>query len=95
LEQLLVTITGQTSLTGGLMNWPVEAYGQDNEWLTFARKGILCHHGALLTDVRLPLERLMREDKPQVIISTSTLGQGVNLGVSTVIFSTLYQAGEK
>ena len=36
----------------------------------------------------------MRNDKPLVIISTSTLGQGVNLGVSTVIFSTLYQSGD-
>lgn len=73
----------------------IETYGSENEWLTFARKGILCHNSALHSDVRLPLERLMREDKPLVIISTSTLGQGVNLGVSTVIFSTIYQAGQK
>ncbi|MCX2584792.1 DEAD/DEAH box helicase [Pedobacter sp. MR22-3] len=72
-----------------------ETYGENNEWTEFARKGILCHHGGLQGDVRLPLERLMREDKPLVIISTSTLGQGVNLGVSTVIFSTLHQAGNE
>jgi replicative superfamily II helicase len=70
-----------------------EAYGQNNDWLLYARKGILCHHGGLNNDVRLPLERLMRNDKPLVIISTSTLGQGVNLGVSTVVFSTIYQSG--
>lgn len=72
----------------------IEAYGENNNWLLFAKKGILCHHGGLQSDVRLPLERLMRNDKPLVIISTSTLGQGVNLGVSSVIFSTIYQAGE-
>ena len=33
----------------------------------------------------------MNKEKPRVIIATSTLGQGVNLGVSTVIFSTLRQ----
>ena len=71
----------------------IEAYGENNGWLNFARKGILCHNGDLHSDVRLPLERLMRSDRPLVIISTSTLGQGVNLGVSTVIFSTLYQSG--
>lgn len=70
----------------------IEAYGQNNDWLLYARKGILCHHGGLNNDVRLPLERLMRNDKPLVIISTSTLGQGVNLGVSTVVFSTIYQS---
>lgn len=72
----------------------IETYGENNNWLIYAKKGILCHHGSLHIDVRLPLERLMRSDKPLVIISTSTLGQGVNLGVSSVVFSTLYQAGE-
>ncbi len=71
----------------------VETYGENNLWLEFAKKGILCHHGALHSDVRLPMERLMRNGKPRVIIATSTLGQGVNLGVSTVIFTTLYQDG--
>lgn len=71
----------------------IESYGEESEWLYFARKGILCHNADLLSDVRLPLERLMNKEKPRVIIATSTLGQGVNLGVSTVIFSTLYQAG--
>lgn len=71
----------------------IETYGENNNWLIYAKKGILCHHGGLHASVRLPLERLMRNDKPPVIISTSTLGQGVNLGVSTVIFSTIYQAG--
>jgi len=72
----------------------IETYGDNNDWLLYAKKGILCHHGALHVDVRLPLERLMRNDKPLVIISTSTLGQGVNLGVSSVIFSTIYQSGQ-
>lgn len=72
----------------------IESYGVESEWLYFARKGILCHNGDLLADVRLPLERLMNKEKPRVIIATSTLGQGVNLGISTVIFATLYQAGE-
>ena len=75
----------------------IETYGEEQgyeQWLHFARKGILCHNSDLHADVRLPLERLMRADRPLVIISTSTLGQGVNLGVSTVIFSTLYQSGE-
>nr|WP_303917962.1 DEAD/DEAH box helicase [Bacteroides intestinalis] len=71
----------------------IESYGEDSEWLKFAKMGIFCHNADLLSDVRLPLERLMRSEKPRVIIATSTLGQGVNLGVSTVVFSTLYQAG--
>lgn len=72
----------------------IESYGEDSEWLKFAKMGIFCHNADLLSDVRLPLERLMRSERPRVIIATSTLGQGVNIGVSSVIFSTLYQAGE-
>lgn len=72
----------------------IESYGEESEWLYFAKKGILCHNADLLSDVRLPLERLMNKEKPRVIIATSTLGQGVNLGVSTVIFSTLRQGGD-
>lgn len=70
----------------------LETYGQDSNWLLYARKGILCHNSDLHSDVRLPMERLMRKDKPLAIIATSTLGQGVNIGVSTVIFSTIFQS---
>jgi hypothetical protein len=73
----------------------IESYGENSKWLSYAKLGILCHNADLLDDVRLPLERLMRSEKPNVIIATSTLGQGVNLGVSTVIFSTLYQGSSK
>ncbi len=71
----------------------IETYGPYNAWLTFAQKGIICHSADLQNDVRIPLERIMRSEKPRVIIATSTLAQGVNLGVSTVIFSTIYQGG--
>lgn len=69
----------------------IEFDGENSLWLEYAKKGILCHNADLPSDVRIPLERLMRTEKPRVIIATSTLGQGVNLGVSSVIFSTLYQ----
>ncbi|WP_301221151.1 hypothetical protein [Bacteroides caecimuris] len=71
----------------------IESYGEDSEWFTFAKMGIFCHNADLLLDVRLPLERLMRSEKTRVIVATSTLVQGVNLRVSTVISSTRYQAG--
>ncbi len=71
----------------------IEIYGEDSLWYKYAKLGIFCHNADLLPDVKLPLERLMRSEKPRAIIATSTLGQGVNLGVSSVIFSTFYQAG--
>lgn len=46
----------------------------------------------MFTDVRLTLEKLMQSEHPRVIIATSTLSQGVNLGVSTVILSSVFKA---
>lgn len=65
--------------------------GENSKWLLYAKKGIICHNADLPENTRLALERLMRTERPYIIIATSTLGQGVNLGVSSVIFSTLFQ----
>ena len=62
----------------------------ENEIFELSEYGILCHHGKLPTEVRILLEKIMREEKPKVIVSTSTLGQGVNIGISTVIFADVF-----
>lgn len=67
-----------------------EAYGKDSEIYSLLLKGIVCHSSKLPTDVRQSIERLMSNETPKVIIATSTLGQGVNIGVSTVIISNVY-----
>lgn len=61
---------------------------KDNrQLLKHAELGILCHYGGLNKDIRNVMERLMKEANPKVIVATMTLGQGVNLGVSTVILA--------
>ncbi len=67
-----------------------EAYGKDSEIYSLLLKGIVCHSSKLPTDVRQSIERLMANGNPKIIIATSTLGQGVNIGVSTVIISNIY-----
>ncbi|MEL7605774.1 MAG: DEAD/DEAH box helicase [Sedimentibacter saalensis] len=62
--------------------------------LTAARKGVICHNNRLPTLVRIAIERLMRSKPPRIIIASSTLGQGVNVGISTVIVSTPYYSDE-
>nr|WP_206764594.1 DEAD/DEAH box helicase [Paenibacillus larvae] len=68
-----------------------EELGDDDIVLTAARKGVICHNNRLPTLVRIAIERLMRSKPPRIIIASSTLGQGVNVGISTVIVSTPYQ----
>lgn len=58
--------------------------------LTAAKKGVICHSNRLPTLVRIAIERLMRSKPPLIIIASSTLAQGVNVGISTVIVSTPY-----
>ena len=55
-----------------------------------AEYGILCHFGKLPTEVRILIEQIMRSEKVKVIVSTSSLGQGVNIGISTVIFADVF-----
>lgn len=66
----------------------------DHEVYDYATKGIFCHNADLFADVRITLEKLMQSERPRVIIATSTLSQGVNLGVSTVILSSATNAGK-
>ena len=67
-----------------------EVYGIDSEIYSLLLQGVVCHSSKLPTDVRQSIERLMANGNPKIIIATSTLGQGVNIGVSTVIISNIY-----
>jgi Lhr-like helicase len=55
-----------------------------------ARAGVVCHSNRLTPQVRLALEHLMRSKPPKIIIATTTLAQGVNVGISSVIVATPY-----
>ncbi len=61
-----------------------------SEIYDLARYGILCHYGKLPSDVRILIEQLMRSENVKVIVSTTSLGQGVNIGISTVIFADVF-----
>jgi hypothetical protein len=62
----------------------------NDEILKYAQKGIMCHSNKLSTEIRICMERILRKGKAKYIISTSTLAQGVNIGVSTVIFANIF-----
>jgi hypothetical protein len=55
-----------------------------------AKVGVICHSNRLTPQVRIAVEHLMRSCAPKIIIATTTLGQGVNIGVSSVIVATPY-----
>lgn len=57
--------------------------------LEAAKLGIICHHAQLPPQVRSSVERLMRARPPRIIIATSTLAQGVNIGACSVIVASV------
>lgn len=64
-----------------------EEMGSDCIEMSAARVGVVCHSNRLPPQVRMALEKLMASGQPRIIIATTTLGQGVNIGVSSVIVS--------
>ncbi len=65
----------------------VEELGPDCIELKAAKLGIVCHSNRLPPQVRIAIENLMAAGTPRVIVATTTLAQGVNIGVSSVIVS--------
>lgn len=65
-----------------------EELGDESLELNAARFGVICHSNKLPPQVRISIEKLMAKYPPRIIIATTTLGQGVNIGISSVIVST-------
>ncbi len=63
--------------------------GSEPEW--FLRHGIAIHRGNLPAGVRIAVERLIRAGEIRIIVATTTLAQGVNLPIRTVLVRGLQQ----
>ncbi len=68
-----------------------EELPEDSIELKAAQHGVICHSNRLPTQVRMATEQLMRSVPPKIIIASSTLAQGVNIGISSIIVATPYQ----
>lgn len=71
-----------------------EELPEDAIELKAARHGIICHSNRLPNQVRIVTERLMRSHPPKIIIASTTLGQGVNIGISSVIMASPYYSSK-
>ncbi|QQR81274.1 MAG: DEAD/DEAH box helicase [Deltaproteobacteria bacterium] len=65
-----------------------EELGDNSFELTAARVGVICHSNKLPPQVRISVEKLMAKCAPRIIVATTTLGQGVNIGISSAIVAT-------
>ena len=64
--------------------------GEESELLELFNNGIVVHHGKLPRRVRLAVEHAVREGAARIVVATTTLGQGVNLPIRTVVVRGLY-----
>jgi hypothetical protein len=65
-----------------------EELGIDSLEIRAARVGVICHSSNLPPQVRITLEKIMAKVPAKIIVATTTLGQGVNIGISAVIVAT-------
>jgi hypothetical protein len=59
--------------------------GADSLLLSLLEEGIIVHHGRLPARVRVAIEDLARADAVRLIVATTTLAQGINLPIKTVL----------
>lgn len=70
-------------------------FGPDSIECRGAKYGILAHHAGIPHGLRLATEHSMRLGYGKFVVCTSTLAQGVNLPIRYLIFTSIYQAGER
>lgn len=62
-----------------------EEFGPGSEMAVLIQAGVGVHHGSMPGRVRVAIERLLRAGEMRIVVATTTLGQGVNLPVRTVL----------
>ena len=68
----------------------IELYmGKNGNLAKYVSIGIAYHHGDLPDHIRLILEKLIREDKIRFIVATTTLAEGINSPISSIIIPRL------
>ncbi|MFF8617133.1 DEAD/DEAH box helicase [Streptomyces sp. NPDC015350] len=72
-----------------------EHLGQEHELTVMVTQGIAYHHGTVPQPVRHLLERAYRDGALRVLCATSTLSQGMNLPVKTVLVHSTWRNQEQ
>ncbi len=72
------------------LEYAKESTGGDSIIVRALEKGFVIHDGDVPRALRVHLEELIREGILQVVVATTTLAQGVNLPVKTILIHSLY-----
>ena len=67
-----------------------ETMGDDADLIKFLKAGFVVHHSALPQQLRIKIEQLVREQVVKLVVATTTVAQGVNFPIRTVIVHSLW-----
>ena len=73
-----------------LIKFAREELGEKHTLLDCLRKRVAFHHSGLSEEIKILLEKLIVNGDIDYIVGTTTLAQGMNFPISTVIFRTIY-----
>ncbi|WP_396912748.1 DEAD/DEAH box helicase [Mycolicibacterium sp.] len=85
--ETLASMLPESNRTGDLVDLLVERIGEEHPLVGCVRKGVGYHHAGLPLDVLGALEQAIRSEILVALIATTTLTDGVNLPVRTVLIS--------
>lgn len=71
-----------------------EELGENSELINYVKNGFLIHHADLPDNIKISIENLLRNEKFNLVIGTSTLIQGVNFPIKTVILKNIWVNGK-
>ena len=89
-ERLAAEIAGSrvdTSATRAIVQLAEQRMGTTHNLVEVLRRGVAYHHAALPADIQAEIEDAVRQGAIDIICATSTLTEGINLPVRTVIIS--------
>lgn len=80
--------------TQGLADALAARLGSEHPLVACVRKGVAYHHAGLPVEVQEAVEDAVRDETIAAVVATSTLTDGVNLPVRTVVIATTEYAGQ-
>lgn len=92
--QALAETLPRADSTGELVAFLEERLGGEHPLIPCVRRGVAYHHAGLPVDVLDAIEEAIRSDQLRAVVATSTLTDGVNLPVRTVLIAETTYEGQ-
>lgn len=73
-----------------LVKFVIEELGQSHALAKCLQKKVAFHHSGLPEEVKIVMEKLIANAEIDYVVGTTTLAQGMNFPISTVIIKTIY-----